>query len=309
MEPEKPTIARDLPDAPDGATGWPWVAEPADFGGGFRAAWPRITIVTPSFQQAPYLEACLRSVLLQGYPNLEYIVIDGGSRDGSVDIIARYAPFLAFWKSETDSGQANAINQGFTRATGEIVGWINSDDLLLPGALFAVADAFLSGSAEIVYGDALNLFEEDDTLQYWQGFWITRPVLRFGGVISSHAVFWRRSVHVPLWEDLNCSMDQELWQRLVPGRRMKYLPRPLGVCRQHGESKSSHERWRERWRQDDEKIWARHGRPSTNPLFRQWYAKTQRLFKWVSWIRGRAARRRVLAACGWERKGWRGPRP
>ena len=98
-----------------------------------EAGWPRITLVTPSYQQAAFLEECLRSVLLQNYPNLEYIVIDGGSLDGSADIIARYADKLAYWQSQRDGGQGDAINQGFSRASGHILGWLNSDDLLLPG--------------------------------------------------------------------------------------------------------------------------------------------------------------------------------
>jgi glycosyltransferase involved in cell wall biosynthesis len=95
---------------------------------------PRISLVTPSFNQAEFLEATLRSVLDQGYPNLEYIVVDGGSTDGSTAILERYADRLAWWVSEPDRGHGHALNKGFARATGEILGWINSDDLLLPGA-------------------------------------------------------------------------------------------------------------------------------------------------------------------------------
>src|SRR5208283_3575458 len=173
-------------------SGWPWTvatAAPADLA---HVRWPRISIVTPSYQQAAFVEECLRSVLLQDYPNLEYIVIDGGSRDGSREIIARYGPHLTYWQSEKDGGQGDAINQGFARATGEILGWVNSDDMLLPGALFAAAHEFLNGRPEIVYGDALNVYEDDHSLEYWQGYWVNPSFLQFGGVISSHSVFWRR---------------------------------------------------------------------------------------------------------------------
>src|SRR5579862_8034570 len=129
-----------LPPPPPGRTGWPWTVETSPPVA--ANAWPRITIVTPSYQQAAYVEETLRSVLLQNYPALEYIVIDGGSSDGSANLIERYASRLAYWHSQRDHGQADAINQGFDRATGEIVGWLNSDDFLLPGALFAVAQAF-----------------------------------------------------------------------------------------------------------------------------------------------------------------------
>jgi glycosyltransferase involved in cell wall biosynthesis len=298
-----------LPAAPAGRAGWPWTAETTPPAVSGAEVWPKFTVVTPSYQQASFIEECLRSVLLQNYPNLEYIVNDGGSTDGSADVIARYAPYLAHWQSKKDGGQADAINQGFARATGEIVGWINSDDLLLPGALFAVARAFLSNDADIVYGDALNGFEDDRTLQYWQGYWVVPSFLQFGGLISSHAVFWRRSIHVPLWAELNCCIDAELWRRLVPGHRLKYLPLPLGVCRVHENTKSNSEKWREKWRLDDEMIWAKYGPPTKSRLFRHWYSKSQRVFKWATWRRNRAEKRSVLAACQWADRGWRGPTP
>ena len=105
-------------------------------------ALPRISIVTPSYNQARFLEQSMRSILDQGYPNLEYIVMDGGSTDGSAEIIHRYAGWLAYWASEPDGGQADAIRHGFARATGEILAWVNSDDLLLPGSLGHVALQF-----------------------------------------------------------------------------------------------------------------------------------------------------------------------
>src|SRR4051812_44745583 len=103
---------------------------------------PRITIVTPSLNQAPFLERTIRSVLDQDYPDLEYLVFDGGSTDGSVEILRRYDDRIAYWESVADRGQSHAVNKGFERAAGEIVGWINSDDYYLPGALATAASAF-----------------------------------------------------------------------------------------------------------------------------------------------------------------------
>ena len=305
-----PTLLVKLPTPPAGRTGWPWNVEtlpPADIA---AVAWPRITIVMPSYEQAAFVEEGMRSVLLQNYPNLEFIVNDGGSRDGAAELIARYAPHLAHTQSARDRGQGDALNQGFDRATGDILGWLNSDDLYLPGALFAVAREFLRGSPDLVYGDALNLFEEDNrSLQYWQGYWIRPSFLVFGGVLPSHATFWRRSIHVPLWDELNCNIDGELWRRLVPGHRLRYLLLPLGVCRIHGETKSNAARWREKWRQDDELIWARHGPPRLNRLFRLWFSRSQKIFKWFTIRRNRAAKLALLAACQWPPPRWRGLPP
>src|SRR6267154_2378048 len=121
-----------LPPPPAGKTGWPWTVEtdPELYAG--RSQWPRISIVTPSFNQGSYLEETIRSVLDQNYPNLEYVVVDGGSTDRSVEILQRYADRLAWWSSEPDGGQYAAINKGFKHTSGEIMAWINSDDKYLP---------------------------------------------------------------------------------------------------------------------------------------------------------------------------------
>lgn len=135
------TLEKDLPSIPSSKKGWPWLGLPTSFAqtmpGG--SPWPRISIVTPSFNQAQYIEETIRSVLLQGYPNLEYIIIDGGSTDGSVEIIKKYAPWLAYWVSEKDKGQSNAINKGFSMATGDILAWINSDDFYEPNIFGPIA--------------------------------------------------------------------------------------------------------------------------------------------------------------------------
>ena len=138
-----PTHA-DLPPPPPGKTGWPWTTKPPRLPAlqPDGTPWPRISIVTPSYNQGQYIEETLRGVLLQGYPNLEYIVMDGGSTDGTVDILRKYAPWLAHWTSEPDRGQAHAINKGMASATGAIGAYLNSDDYYLPGALLYVAGSF-----------------------------------------------------------------------------------------------------------------------------------------------------------------------
>ncbi len=103
-------------------------------------SWPRINIVTPSYNQGRFIEGTIRSVLLQGYPNLEYIVIDGGSADGTTDVLRKYEPWLTYWVSEPDRGQSHAVNKGFKLASGEIAAWLNSDDQYLPGTLRTIAE-------------------------------------------------------------------------------------------------------------------------------------------------------------------------
>lgn len=186
---------------------------------------PRITVVTPSYNQGRYLEATIRSVLLQDYPNLEYIVLDGGSTDGSTKILERYGSRLAYWQSEPDRGQAHAINLGMQRATGQILCWLNSDDLLLPGALRRVATAlsdarepaWVVGACGIVgAGDqapaVLRRSEVSfETLFDWHNQWI-----------AQQAVFWTRALWEragPLDETLHYAMDVDLWfrmSRLIP---------------------------------------------------------------------------------------------
>jgi glycosyltransferase involved in cell wall biosynthesis len=127
----------ELPASPLGRRGWPWTEEspqvPDTMPDG--RPWPKVTIVTPSYNQGQFIEESMRSVLLQGYPDLEYIVIDGGSSDDSVDKIRRYEQWLEFWVSEPDSGQSNAINKGWRRSRGDVIAWLNSDDIYAPSAL------------------------------------------------------------------------------------------------------------------------------------------------------------------------------
>lgn len=202
---------------------------------------PRVTIVTPSYNQGPYLETTIRSILDQGYPNLEYIIVDGGSTDESVDIIKRYQDRLAWWVSEKDRGQSHAINKGFERATGDLYCYINSDDTLKPGALAAVADAWKQGH-EFITGWVV-LLEPD-------GEW---PQLPFGrstnaewliwNPLCQQATYWAARFTKQLGgfrEDLHYCFDYEFWMRLwfVGKAKPHMIKQCLGGYRLHGESKT-----------------------------------------------------------------------
>jgi glycosyltransferase involved in cell wall biosynthesis len=231
-----------LPAPPAGRVGWPWTAA-ADAAAAVdsRVDWPRITVVTPSFNQGEYLEETIRSVLLQGYPNLEYIVVDGGSTDGSVEIIRKYEDHLAWWVSEKDAGQSHAINKGLARATGQVYAYLNSDDVYEPDALFACAEPFRSG-AEWVAGKVLCFEEGRGSWPFPElpGHGFTRWFLSCP--ISQPGVFWGAGVQEragPFREDLRYIMDYEFWLRLRFVQRIKplYIDRVVAHYRMHPISK------------------------------------------------------------------------
>jgi glycosyltransferase involved in cell wall biosynthesis len=205
---------------------------------------PLISIVSPSFGQGDFLEATMRSVLEQKYPNLEYIVMDGGSADGSRQIIESYDEQLAYWRSEPDGGQANAINRGFARSTGQIMAWLNCDDRLTPGTLNYVGRYFRDHpDVDAVYGHRIIIDSDNREV----GRWIL-PRYRRGNVvwadyIPQETLFWRRS----LWEKAGQRIDEDLdfaidWELLIrfeqAGARMVRLPRFLGIFTTHAKQKS-----------------------------------------------------------------------
>lgn len=146
-----------------GKQGWPWTEEVAESSYSSKKEWPKISIVTPSYNQGHFIEETIRSILLQNYPNLEYIIMDGGSNDNTVEIIKKYEPWITLWVSEKDKGQANAINKGVDQCTGEIFNWINSDDYLAPDTLLHVANTFKKGGT--VAGKVFNFYDADPTFK------------------------------------------------------------------------------------------------------------------------------------------------
>jgi len=224
--------------------GWPWnVASPPSRGEGL----PRFTVVTPSFNQGAYLEETIRSVLLQGYPNLEYFIVDGGSTDGSVEIIRRYEPWITWWCSEPDRGQADAINKALRRATGEIFNWINSDDRLEPGTLFAVARN-LRGHVDAVAGGCRFLFETQKRVELVQNEGLDALSMINGRqeVTLCQPALWLFTDRVRKLGGFNSEshfyFDAELFIRYLScWPRVCYVADPLATFRIHGESKTGSE--------------------------------------------------------------------
>ncbi len=205
---------------------------------------PLISVVTPSYNQAPFLEATIRSVLEQDYEALEYIVVDGGSSDRSVSIIEKYADRLAWWVSEPDLGQTDAINKGFARARGEILAWLNSDDTYESGAL-SEAVAFLQANPQVgmVYGDANFIDARGRVIGRFDARQTDFDRLMRGAVyIPQQAAFFRADLWRqvgPLDPTFYFAMDYDLWVRLARLAEIRYLPgRVWANFRLHGAAKS-----------------------------------------------------------------------
>jgi glycosyltransferase involved in cell wall biosynthesis len=240
-----PTLA-ELPPPPAGRRGWPWTEESPPIEPHGDAAWPRISVVVPSYQQGRFLEETLRSVLLQGYPDLELIVMDGGSTDESVTILEKYARWIASWVSERDGGQSAAINNGWRRSSGAFVSWLNSDDLVMPGWLARTVPVMCANTeldcayndTQVIDGDSRPqwLYKAstpnlEDMMVYWrmpfaqQGYLMRRQVLASSGYLR---------------EDLHFAMDVEYVVRLlVDGRKFVHIKGVNGAFRMHDAGKTA----------------------------------------------------------------------
>ena len=237
-----------LPPAPPGRSSWPWSNQPPSFPASAtdRHACLKISIVTPSYNQGQFLEETIRSVLLQGYPNVEYIIIDGGSSDNSAQIIRKYEHRLAYWTSEADKGQSDAIRKGFQRATGDILAWLNSDDYYQQDALARVA-RFFAGNPGIVFANGdVNVISSEG--QLLKRIYAMRPSAFFAANYGRHGwpqqgCFWRKDTYDQVGgvdASLQFCMDKDLFIRLVNAGPSQRLPGPpLANYRVHKGAKSS----------------------------------------------------------------------
>lgn len=253
MRTERPTLD-ELPDPPPEKTGWPWTEQtdplPETQRGG--EPWPTISVVTPSYNQAQFIEETIRSVLLQGHPNLEYVVMDGGSTDGSVEIIEKYGRWIDYWASEADRGQSHAINKGFSHCSGQLATFINSDDMLVNGALCSHAkqagyepqtiyvgkcrmiDA--KGKVQSVHESRIRSFEDlIDIPNVWRG---SPP----GQIVQMETIFpldMYKSIG-GLDESLEHCMDYKLWgDLLLDGAEIQYTGIEIGMFRRHDAQKTA----------------------------------------------------------------------
>lgn len=272
-----------LPKVEISKVGWPWNLETKS--NIFESAnlWPKLSIVIPSYNQGEYMEECLRSVLLQNYPNLEIIVIDGGSSDKTISILEKYSPWISYWQSKKDKGQGNAINLGFSIASGDYFGWLNSDDFYNKDAFYHLGRAIIDSKKEFYYGDAYTTNDDRSRTTYWRANLVLDRYLRFGGLIASHSAFWKREINVPVWEKMNCNVDGELWIRLVKNRHKKHIKFPLGVVRLQPQSKSSDlQKWKKKWEEDDINIQSVHGNPPAPRSYTNYeYRYLQKIYKLI----------------------------
>lgn len=237
-----------LPDAPPGKFVWPWAKDGQHFPKIMTdgSSWPRISVVTPSYNQGQFIEETLRSVLLQGYPNLEYLVLDGGSQDQSIEILRSYEESLSYLRIEADDGQSAAIREGFEMATGDILAWLNSDDRYQPGTLARIAHFFSMHPNTVFASGDVN--EIDSESRFLRRIYATKPNRFISANSGLHGwpqqgCFWRKSAYDRVGgidRSLEFAMDFDLFIRLTSVGHSRRIPGPpLADFRIHPETKTS----------------------------------------------------------------------
>lgn len=237
----------ELPSPPTGKVGWPWTEDSPQLQDMMpdNSPWPLISIVTPSLNQGQFIEETIRSVLLQGYPNLEYIIIDGGSSDGSIETIMKYEKWLAYWISEPDHGQSHAIKKGFSKATGDVLGWLNSDDIYQKNAFKQICSTYKSNPGNIIAGNVIDFDNETgkETIIYQRKITLDSMVKFWEFEYSWHqpGIFFPRSIYEKVGgtdETLHFYMDHDLLCRLLQFCEVIYIEDSVACFRLHEASKT-----------------------------------------------------------------------
>ncbi len=242
-----PPNLQDLPPPPPSKQGWPWtvasVPLPPQQPDG--ADWPRISIVTPSYNQGEFIEETIRSVLLQGYPNLEYIIIDGGSTDTTLAVIKKYEPYIAHWVSESDRGQSHALNKGFQQATGDFVGWQNSDDFYEIDALTHLAHTYQQDpDIDVLYGNTKYVDRDGQFLNFYpvaKDFTLTSMFPWTS--LCNQSIFFSQRIFTDQFaidESFRHCMDVDFfWRLAIAGYRFQYVDNLSGSFRIHEGAKTN----------------------------------------------------------------------
>lgn len=261
-----------------------------------------LSIVMPSFNQARFLEEAIGSVLSQRERVKEFFVLDGGSTDASRDIIEKYSDRIDWWRSEPDGGQSNAIGEGFGRATGNVLAWLNSDDALLPGAVNAMLDCFdADPGLGLVEGDTVVVDADSRVIRCDRRAGPSRNWMRYGYMrIHQPSTFFRRDVYERVGgvdRSLHCVMDTELWYRILSSTRAKRLRRYVGVHRIHEEAKGSADAWSEKYIAERRMIEKKYPQICGHPLR---YQLGRIAFAWdrLDTGRGRKARAEMMRFAG-----------
>lgn len=261
-----------------------------------------LSIVMPSYNQARFLEEAIGSVLSQRERVKEFFVLDGGSTDDSRNIIEKYSDRIDWWRSEPDGGQSNAIGEGFGRATGDVLAWLNSDDALLPGSVNAMLDCFdADPGLGLVEGDTVVVDADSRVIRCDRRAGPSRNWMRYGYMrIHQPSTFFRRDVYERVGgvdRSLHCVMDTELWYRILSSTRAKRLRRYVGVHRIHEEAKGSADAWSEKYIAERRMIEKKYPQICGHPLR---YQLGRIAFAWdrLDTGRGRKARAETMRFAG-----------